>query len=235
MAYTLVGSRYIGTGSLPTPVAGYDAIDTSTGNQYVANTSSTAWVLVGNVNSLNLGMLPLTGGVMTGAITGATGWAPSDAANFPTKAYINSIDIATTDKLATLKTEIMDSITPKITEAIASTTAAVGVNSKIAKRMGVLTFTPSTAYTAPAVQTIPLPTYPSGEVAKETECVWCVFPIELTYATGNSGGMNESLHFTTDPTTSRTFSAYTYVWNGSPSDSIFQACKIGYMIIGVKA
>ena len=89
MAYTLVGSRYIGTGSLPTPVAGYDAIDTSTGNQYVANTSSTAWVLVGNVNSLNLGMLPLTGGVMTGAITGATGWAPSDAANFPTKAYIN--------------------------------------------------------------------------------------------------------------------------------------------------
>ena len=235
MAYTLVGSRYIGTGSLPTPVAGYDAIDTSTGNQYVANTSSTAWVMVGNVNSLNLGMLPLTGGVMTGAITGATGWAPSDAANFPTKAYINSIDIATTDELATLKTEIMDSITPKITEAIASTTAAVGVNSKIAKKMGVLTFTPATAYTVPAVQTIPLPTYPSGEVAKETECVWCVFPVELTYATGNAGPMNETLFFSVDPTTTRTFAAYTHVTSGSSSDLIYQACKIGYMIIGVKA
>ena len=234
MAYTLVGSRYIGTGSLPTPVAGYDAIDTSTGDQYVSNTSGTAWVTVGNVNTTNLGLLPVSGGVMTGAITGATGWAPSDSANFATKAYIAGIDIGTTDQLATLKTEVMDSITPKITEAIASTVAAVGVNSKVAKSMGVLTFTPATAFTIPAVQTIPLPTYPSGEVAKESECVWCVFPVELTYATGNAGGMNESLFYSVDPTTTRTFSAYTHVTSGAPADLVYQACKIGYMIIGIK-
>ena len=234
MAYTLVGSRYIGTGSLPTPVAGYDAIDTTTGNQYVANTSGTAWVLVGNVNTLNLGLLPIAGGVMTGAITGATGWAPSDSPNFATKAYVAGKDVATTDELSALETRIMDSISPKITEAIASTTASVGVNSKVAKSIGVLTFTPPTAFTIPPVQTIPLPTYPSGEVAKESECVWCVFPVELTYATGNAGGMNESLLFSVDPTTTRTFSAYTHVTSGSSADLVYQACKIGYMIIGIK-
>ena len=229
MAYTLVGSRYIGTGSLPTPVAGYDAINTSTGNQYVSNSSSTAWVLVGNVNTLNLGLVPVTGAVMTGALTGATGWAPDDAANFATKAYIAGIDIATVDELAAQKTEIMDLITPKITEAIASTTAAVGVNSKIAKAMGVLTFTPANNYIAPAVQTIPLPTYPSGEIAHETECVWCVFPVEISFAVGYAGPENQTLYYSVDPTTNRTFSAYTKVNN------VYQGTKIGYMIIGVKA
>lgn len=234
MAYTLVGSRYIGTGSLPTPVAGYDAIDTSTGNQYVSNTSGTAWVLIGNVNTLNLGLLPVTGGVMTGAITGATGWAPDDAPNFATKAYINSIDIATTDQLASLETRIMDSISPTITEAIASTTAAVGVNSKVAKAMGVLTFVPATNYTIPPVQTIPLPTYPSGEVAKETECVWMVSPIEISFAVGKAGPQNQTLLYSTDPTTTRTFSAYTHVVTGSSSDLVYQPAKIGYIIIGIK-
>ena len=235
MAYTLVGSRYIGEGSLPTPVAGYDAIDTSTGDQYVSNSSSTAWVLVGNVNTLNLGLVPVTGAVMTGALTGATGWAPDDAANFATKAYIAGIDIATVDELAAQKTEIMDLITPKITEAIASTTAAVGVNSKIAKAMGVLTFTPANNYIAPAVQTIPLPTYPSGEIAHETECVWCVFPVEISFAVGNAGAQNQTLFYSVDPTTTRTFSAYTHVVTGSPGDLVYQGAKIGYMIIGVKA
>lgn len=235
MAYTLIGSRYIGTGSLPTPVAGYDAIDTTTGNQYVANTSGTAWVLVGNVNTLNLGLLPITGGVMTGAISGATGWAPSDEPNFATKAYIAGKNVATTDEISTMQSTIMDSISPKITEAISSTTASVGVNSKVAKSMGVLTFIPATNYTVPAVQTIPLPTYPSGEVAKESECVWCVFPVKLTYATGNAGSQNESLFYSTDPTTTRTFSAYTHVVSGSQADLVYQDCKIGYMIIGIKA
>ena len=64
MSYVLTGTRYIGTGALPTPLAGYDAVDTSNGNLYAANTSATLWNLIGNVNQTNLGMLPLTGGVM---------------------------------------------------------------------------------------------------------------------------------------------------------------------------
>ena len=235
MAYTLVGSRYIGTGSLPTPVAGYDAIDTSTGNQYVANTSSTAWVLVGNVNSLNLGMLPLTGGVMTGAITGATGWAPSDAPNFKTKAYIAGKDVATTDEISTMQSTIMDSISPKITEAIASTTASVGVNSKIAKAEGILVFESSDGRTTPPVQTIPLPTYPSGEVAKETECVWLVSPVELKYAVGLDRDYTQTFQYSTPPNVSRTFSAYCKVVGSGSSSGNITGCKIGYMIIGVKA
>jgi len=235
MSYTLVGSRYIGTGSLPTPVAGYDAIDTTTGNQYVANTSGTAWVLVGNVNTLNLGLLPIAGGVMTGAITGATGWAPSDSPNFATKAYVAGKDVATTDELSALETRIMDSISPKITEAIASTTASVGVNSKIAKAEGILTFVSSDGWSIPPVQTVPLPTYPSGEVAKETECVWLVSPIELKYSVGLDRDYVQTFQYSTPPSVSRTFSAYSQIVGSGSSSGNIIGCKIGYMIIGVKA
>lgn len=235
MSYTLVGSRYIGTGSLPTPVAGYDAIDTTTGNQYVANTSGTDWVLVGNVNTLNLGLLPITGGVMTGAITGATGWAPSDEPNFATKAYIAGKNVATTDEISTMQSTIMDSISPKITEAISSTTASVGVNSKIAKAEGILIFVSSDGWSIPPVQTVPLPTYPSGEVAKETECVWLVSPIELKYSVGLDRNYVQTFQYSTPPNVSRTFSAYSKIVGSGGSNGSIVGCKIGYMIIGIKA
>ena len=164
MTYTLTGTRYIGSGTLPTPVAGYDLIDTSTGNFYYSNSTATAWVQVGNVNSANLGMLPLTGGTMTGAIAGATGFAPVDSPNFTTTAKLNGLTLATQSDLSTTQTTVLNSIAPKISEAVAAVTTGITTAANIAIATGTLRFTTT------ATQTIPLPTFSDGTTAAESQC-----------------------------------------------------------------
>ena len=235
MSYTLTGARYIGTGSLPTPVLGYDAVDTSTGNLYAANSSATGWNLIGNVNYTNLGLLPLTGGTVTGNIAGPTGWAPNDSPNFTTTAKLGGLTLATQADLANTSTSILNSIAPKITSAIASTSAAITVKSNIARGKGVLTFATGTR---PAAQTIPLPQYSDGTTASEADCMWIVSVLNMDFIpTGLSGGERTYLLFTNgsddvaiDPTSTRTFAAYLYsttvAWN---------QVKIGYFIEGIRS
>lgn len=229
MSYVLTGSTYIGTGSLPTPVAGYSAIDTTTGNEYRANTSATAWNLVGNVNSTNLGLLPISGGAMTGAITGATGWAPLDSPDFTTSAKKGGLDLATTADLATTSNNILNSISPKITEAVAATSAGITVKANIAWAVGVLTF--AAGASQPAAQTIPLPTYPDGTTAVQSDCKWVVAPIELGFGVGLAGPNNQVFQYSADPTTTRTFAAFTLDSNGLG----YLQVKVMYFIIGVKS
>src|ERR1035437_3303391 len=178
MAYVLYGSRYIGTGALPTPVAGFECQDTSTGNLYEANTSATAWNLAGNVNSANLGMLPITGGTMQGAILGATGWATADANNFATTVKRATIDLMDATQLATQVTAINNGIGPKVTSAVAALAGGISGRGSVAKSQGILT-----PATVGATTTSPLPTYPDGTTALETECVWLVAPYQ-----GSSNG-----------------------------------------------
>jgi hypothetical protein len=232
MAYTLVGNCYIGTGSLPTPVAGYDAVDTNTGNKYSSNTSSTSWTLIGNVNQTQNGNLPLTGGTMTGAILGATGWAPLASPNFTSSAKRDSIDLATVNDLTDMQTAILSSVTPKITEAVASTTSAISVASKIAFGHGVLEFAGGGI---PAVQTIPLPYYPGNVQAAESECIWMISVIRGYWPTGSATyntylRCKDTSNADVDPTSTRTFKMYTEVTNGT-----YNAVSIAYTIIGVKA
>ena len=142
MSFTLTGTRYIGTGTLPTPVLGYDLVATDTGNFYVSNSTATAWVLVGSVNSPNLGMLPLTGGTMTGNVAGATGWAPNDSPNFTTTAKLNGVTLATSTDLPTTQTSVLNTIAPKISEAVAAVTSGITTASNIAIASGLLTLLP---------------------------------------------------------------------------------------------
>lgn len=205
MSYALTGTRYIGTGALPTPIIGYDAVDTSTGNLYASNTSATAWVLIGNVNQANLGMLPLTGGALTGAISGATGLAPIDAPNFTTSAKLLGVDLATQTYVDTVNNTTLTGIAPKITQAIASISAGITVKGSLARANGILVF-PSGGSGFPAAQTIPLPIYPDGTVASESDCKWFVSATDGTYGVGFAG--NASLLFSpANPLVTRTFSA----------------------------
>lgn len=233
MAYSLVGNRYIGTGTLPPPVAGYQAQDTTTGNLYESNTAATAWVQIGNVNSANYGMLPLAGGTMTGAIAGASGWAPLDAPNFTTSAKLGGVDLATVTNLSDTSTTILNSISPKITEAVAGISSAITVKSNIARAVGTLTFTTS------ATQTIPLPTYPDGTTAAEADCKWLAYFVgsnlagtfTTTWPCGRSDGNGDAgLIFSADPTTTRTFNAIVKDRGGNLYPTI-----IGYFIEGIKA
>ncbi len=233
MSYTLTGTRYIGTGTLPTPVPGYDAIDTSTGNFYISNSSATAWVQVGNVNNPNLGMLPLTGGTMTGNVSGATGWAPLDSPNFTTTAKLGGVTLATQNDLSTTQTTILNSISPKITQAIASTTSSITVKANIAKASGILFSNGSSV-------TIPLPTYPDGTTANESDCTWTV-GLAGTQTTGQGNttwlpigetvsSFHSSLIFSANPTTTRTFQVYFVTDSGNK-----YYCAVSYFIIGVKS
>lgn len=233
MAYVLTGTRYIGTGTEPTPVAGYDLVDTSTGNYKVSNSSSTAWVLVGSVNSPNLGMLPLTGGTMTGAIAGAHGLATLDAPNFTTSVKLNGVDLATTTNLSSTSTTILDSIAPKINEAIAGISSAFSVKSSVARAVGLLTFTTT------ATQTIPLPTYPDGTTASESDCKWTTFLVGSavdgtsvqTWPCGRSDSNGDAgLIYSADPTATRTFNAIVKDKGGNLYKTI-----IGYYIEGIKS
>ena len=225
MAYTLIGTRYIGTGALPTAVAGYDAVDTSTGNQYAANSTATAWNLIGNTNQVNLGLAAITGFTATGAIAGATGWAPMDSPNFTSSAKLGGIDLATTDQLATTSTSILASIAPKITEAIASLSTSVTVKGSIAVASGILTFANNTA------QTIPLPTYPDGTTAAEVDCKWSVGLVAGGWPCGRSDSNgNTNLYKSANPTTTRTFAIYLKDDGGT-----YYSASVAYFIIGIKS
>jgi len=241
MSYVLSGSRYIGTGALPPPVAGYDLVDTTTGNAYFANATATAWNLVGNINNVNLGLLALTGGTMNGAITGATGWAPNDSPNFTTSIKLDGVNLATTLDLTTKANDILNGIAPKITEAVATTSASLNVKANIALAKGVLTFTQGYG-TSDGVhpnppQTIPLPTYPDGSSAAEADCVWIVSVVSqesnvsmsnLRFSTGTASSWANVDSNLVDPNAVRTFCVTQY--DGSSS----YTTKVVYMIIGVR-
>ena len=232
MSYTLTGTRYIGTGALPAPVFGYDLV-TDTGDFYISNSSATAWVLVGSVNSPNLGMLPLTGGTMTGAISGATGFAPNDSPNFTTTAKLLGVPLATTTDLSNTQTNVLNTIAPKISEAVAAVTTGITTAANIAMASGLLTFTSATP------QTIPLPTFSDGTTCPEASCKWMVGLVSSsgtpsTFLTSWPCGRSDSngdtsLIMTANPSTTRTFAIYLQDKGGN----IYPA-TVSYLIIGTR-
>ncbi len=235
MTYTLTGTRYIGSGTLPTPVAGYDLVDTSTGNFYVSNSSATAWVQIGNVNNPNLGMLPLTGGTMTGNVAGATGWAPIDSPNFTTTVKLNGLSLATQSDLSTTQTTVLNSIAPKISEAVAAVTTSITTAANIAMASGILTFNSA------VTQTVPLPTFSDGTTASESQCKWIVSLVgfgsaipNVGFVTGIPSGRSDangdvSLIWSANPITTRTFFGFIQDGGGKiyPTD-------FSYLIIGTR-
>ena len=225
---TPIGTRFFGTGapaSLPAPGSwtGYDAVDTGTGKIYIC--TGTAWSEIGNINTTNLGLLALTGGTMSGSILGATGWAPSDSPNFTSSAKLGGVDLVTADTLASTKDTILNSISPKITEAVASTTSAIDVKSNMAMAMGFL-FPIGTTKTEGQTDTIPLPTYPGGATAAPSECVWTVGIYSIP---DNGNGLKKIL--TTNPGNGLSYTCDCYLdagnWTGH--------AVLQYMIIGVKS
>jgi hypothetical protein len=178
-------------------------------------------------------MLPLTGGTMTGTLAGATGWAPNDSPNFTTSAKLNGVDLATTTNLSDTSTTILNSIAPKITEAVASTASGLSVKGSIARATGLFTFSNSNT------QTIPLPIYPDGTTASESDCVWFAYFIgnnvsglwDMGWPCGRSDENGHvSLHYSADPTKTRTFNALLTDVGGNHYTTI-----IGYFIEAIRS
>lgn len=233
---SLVGFRYIQANDPGAVGTGYQWANTSSGILYERNTSNTAWVAVGNVNQTNYGSLARTGGTMTGAISGVTGWAPVDAPDFTTSAKLGGVNLATVNDLSNLQTLLTDLIDQKIASSLSSQTVSSSILANTAISTGVLTFDyPTLTSTWAPTQTIPLPNFPDGQEATESQCKWIVFPtyftsrgediVKLEYKFMDSGGLVE-----VDPTVVRTFTCGVYQDHSVDADRI-GTVKVGYFII----
>jgi len=185
---TLVGNRYIqATPPAAPPTTGYQWLDTDTAILYERNAANDNWIQVYNTNQTNGGLLPQTGGSVTGAITGTTGWAPSDNPNFATSAKIAGQNVATVNYVNQQINSFNDVISAKVSQAIAASTSTSTANNNIAKNgIGLklngyfspvsapVATQPANPNTAGVISTlIPLPSYPNGGgEAQESDCIW---------------------------------------------------------------
>ena len=143
----------------------------TTGVLKVRNTANTAWTTIGNVDDPNFGSLLTSGGAVSANITGNTGWAASDAHNFPTSASINSVAIATINDVTSRISALESSIVPLISSAIATYSSSLTFANKIKVVSGEIN---QPAWNS--VITIPWAavTYGDGATALQTECNWLV-------------------------------------------------------------
>jgi hypothetical protein len=254
---SLIGNRYVQAGDPGAVGVGYQWLDTDTSLLFERNGSNTAWVQVYNTNQANGGLLPQTGGSVTGAITGTTGWAPSDNANFATAAKIAGQNIATVNYVNQQVASFNDVISAKISQAIAASTTSTQTNNNIAKSgsgaKGDGYFSPTGSPAASttgdagvtALPIIPLPYYPdSGGEAQESDCIW-IGSMGLSASDRNqynskivdNSVANKSWINIFYQYSSRTYKSYSYQGNDSTFGTNFTYTPMGmnWMIIAVNS
>jgi hypothetical protein len=182
----LVGNVYIqASSSDPGSVGfGYQWAQTDTGNLYARNTANSGWNLIGNANQASLGDLPLSGGAMTGAITGAHGLMPLAGGNFlamPTAQQGSQVLPLVTQSYVDQRDQyVLSQISPQVQQALASQ-QVVSIHANMSIAWGVTTtgLTPhdgGTAWASP-------PTSPPSTLQ-------VVIP-SFTYADGSSPAVSE--------------------------------------------
>lgn len=162
----LVGNRYIQSSDPGAVGAGYQWLDSTTGNLYERNTTNAGWVLFANVNQTNGGLLPLTGGNLSGSITGATGFATVDSPNFTTAAKLEGVNLATTRDLDNLQELLSGEIDQKVSSSLSALIG--GQNANVAVKEGVETKT-VTQWKA-GTATLTPPQFSDGTTATDAQC-----------------------------------------------------------------
>lgn len=162
---------YTQTGDPGSVGVGRTWLHPTTGALKVRNTANTAWTTIGNVDDPSFGSLLTSGGAVSANITGNTGWAASDAHNFPTTASINSVAIATINDVTSRISALESSIIPLISSAIATYAGSLTFANKIKVVSGEIN---QPAWNS--VITIPWAavTYGNGATALQAECNWLV-------------------------------------------------------------
>lgn len=260
MSTSLNGFRYIGDVEPAQGYAGYQWFNTTTGiinewtgtNVYPAESAGT-WQNIYVNNLDNGGLLPVQGGSVTGAITGPAGWASSDNYNFPTSLKVSGQNVATVAYVNQQVTSFNDLISAKISQAISSATSSINTNANVAKygvgALGNGFFEPTesapVASAPDAFAPIPLPKYPDGGLAAESECVWMGAPGTMTSAfetESGTGGFNyytlAKMYF--QQTSNRIYQGYWYnLYSGygysGKATEPYVAMGMNWLIIGIKA
>jgi len=197
---SLIGNTYVQSSDPGAVGFGYYWMNSTTGAIKVRNTTNTAWVTVGNTDQSNIGLLPKTGGKVTGNITGPTGWSP-DTSNDFTSLSIGGYDVSTEAYVDTKIAALEAAINSKVQSAMntyanaQAETSSIDINKYIATTSGVLTFVDADS----AVQDLDLPVFVvngvnSPSVASERVVTLCRVGAEF-YPTGASGGAGEDWLF----------------------------------------
>ena len=166
----LVGNVFYQDSSLD-PGAGYPMYywnQTNTGLIYVRSIDDNGWVLVGNSAQQHLGQLPLSGGNMNGAITGAHGLSPVDVNDFSTMLQVAGNEVATLQYVNNKVIQLQNDIVNSVAAAVASI-PSIALASRTAHKTGTVTQIGGT----PLSFEIALPTFGDGvTVATEPQCIW---------------------------------------------------------------
>jgi hypothetical protein len=197
---------YTQTGDPGSVGVGRTWLHPTTGVLKVRNTANTAWTTIGNVDDPSFGSLLTSGGAVSANITGNTGWAASDAHNFPTTASINSVAIATINDVTSRISALESSIVPLISSAIATYAGSLTFSSKIAFASGMVTpaawntvnsfpFGPQTPGTKTDLR------YSDGSQPQQSECKWVVSHSgDYAIPTGWDGNWKDYFIYFKDPT-----------------------------------
>lgn len=199
----------------------------STGDIYARNTSNTSWVYQGNANQNMGGALPITGGAMSGAITGATGWAPSANPNFSGSASLDSVSLVDQNDLTNAINSLTTTLNGNIKSAISSITGNFNVGSSIAVGYGT-----GLAHGG----TIPLPWYGGVAPRQATISELAGVLVSTCSLAQWSSGVNDVIYVENcSVNTSTLVVTCTYQKQGYPSDPNNTTGTVNYIIVCIKA
>lgn len=122
----VAGFRYVQPDDPGAVGEGFEWINTDTGDWSMRNASDTAWVLIGNTNLQNVGLVPITGTTMTGPLTGATGMAGINQPDFHNGAKRDGYELARMADLAAFRAEILATIQGRVNGVLAQATGGAG-------------------------------------------------------------------------------------------------------------
>lgn len=232
----LVGNCYIqSSANDPGSVGfGYTWAQTDTANLYFRNSSDTAWVLAGNTDQLNLGLLPISGGTMTGAILGASGLMPLAGGDFTATPTILGDAIATVPYVDAQVSALRASISTQIATAIASI-PGLSVGSKIAIGAGIvaMTVTGGGGSTPTGTATIPLPVYGDGTTAVQADVAGRYSAWIARWSWGDETVSSETSGYRIEEVTPNTRN-YQAIYTNNSGVPVTPTLMMGYVIIGIK-
>jgi|GEM_PF-2813563 len=253
MTDNLVGFRFIQALQPEHGYSGYQWFDPDdsrlyewTGTNLYPTTGAGTWNEIYYGNQPKGGMLPVTGGAVTGAITGPAGWATKDNYNFPTSLKVAGQNVATVSYVNQQVSSFNDLISAKISQSIASSTASINTNSNVAKASGYYggKGTPGQSTVPDPQPAIQLPSYPNnGGLASETECVWIASPGDMVGVITTGYGPSPNTNYLNyiqiffNQVSNRVYNFYvkrTGSGQGSPDPS-YTGGGIHWLIFGIKS
>ncbi len=228
---------YTQTGDPGSVGVGKTWLHPTTGVLKVRNTTNTAWTTIGNVDDPNFGSLLTSGGAVSANITGNTGWAASDAHNFPTTASINNVAIATINDVASRISALESSIVPLISSAIATYASSLTFANNIAFASGTVI---SKSYDQ--VHTLPISSmqYGDGSTPTESECKWFISLVAPNnyWWVGYGGSIDQMLRCRNAADTAdvniHEVSQFRLFWNQDGVGDRNEPCHFSYFILALR-